>query len=119
MTVQRICGTMVCLKGTLYVLGGTYSSVWKSPCLSVECYDPTENKWIKITTIPVEMTSKHNKDSFTGCVLKLSKGVLGKLNVIKENVLRSEHVIRRFGILRLVDIPDVPLVVPVWLAWPL
>ena len=73
---------MVCLKGTLYVLGGTGHCGEKE--LSVECYDPTEDKWIEKTTIPVKMISKDNKDKFTGCVLKLSKGVLDKLDVIKE-----------------------------------
>jgi len=54
--------------------------------LSVECYDPTEDKWIKKTTIPVKKISEDNEygDTFTGCVLKLSKGVLDKLDVIKE-----------------------------------
>jgi len=52
--------------------------------LNVECYDPTEDKWIVKTTIPVKMISEDNKDMFTGCVLKLSKGVLDKLDVIKE-----------------------------------
>ena len=36
------------------------------------------------TTIPVKMISKSNVDPFTGGVLKLSKGVLEKLNVMKE-----------------------------------
>ena len=80
--VPRACGSMVCLKGTLYVVGGI-NGCWGSE-LSVECYDPTEDKWIEKTTIPVEMISKDNKDSFTGCVLNLSKGVLDKLDVIKE-----------------------------------
>jgi len=74
-------GTMMCLKGILYVLGGS-DVCWQH--LSVECYDPTEDKWIRKTTIPVKMISTHNKDTFTGCVLKLSKGVLDKLDVIKE-----------------------------------
>ena len=73
---------MVCLKGTLYVLGGT--SDFGRRQLSVECYDPTEDKWIKKTTIPVEMISKDNNNTFTGCVLKLSKGVLDKLDVVME-----------------------------------
>ena len=81
-------GSMVCLKETLYVLGGLLG-VWQSN-LSVECYDPSENKWIKKTTIPVKMISKDNKDSFTGCVLKLSKGVLDKLNVIKDGKKESK-----------------------------
>ena len=82
LNVSRAFGSMVCLKGILYVLGGINGS-WQSQ-LSVECYDPTEDKWIEKTTIPVKMISKDNKDSFNGCVLKLSKGVLDKLNVIKE-----------------------------------
>jgi len=74
---------MVCLKGTLYVLGGI-GDPWRNE-LSVECYDPTEDKWMKKTTIPVKMISKDNNDSFIGCVLKLSKGVLDKLDVVKDS----------------------------------
>ena len=80
---SREYGSMVCLKGTLYVLGGKYPYLEMSH-LCVECYDPTEDKWIKKTTIPVEMISEDNKDSFTGCVLKLSKGVLDKLDIVKK-----------------------------------
>ena len=50
--------------------------------LSVECYDPAEDKWIEKTTIPVKLISEDDEDSFTGCVLKLSKGVLDKLDLI-------------------------------------
>ena len=75
--IDRLDGTMVCLKGSLYVLGGT--NVYGESESSVECYDPTEDKWIKKTTIPVEIISKYSRDTFTGCVLKLSKGVLDKL----------------------------------------
>ena len=80
LNVPRAYGSMVCLKGTLYVLGGK-CDVDKSD-LSVECYDPTEDKWIEKTTIPVNMISK---DTFTGCVQKLSKGVLDKLDVVKDS----------------------------------
>ena len=52
--------------------------------LTVECYDPAENKWIKKTTIPVKMISKNSNNTSTGSVLKLSKGVLDKLDVVKE-----------------------------------
>ena len=83
--VPRAFGSMVCLKGTLYVLGG-----YGRRELSVECYDPTEDKWIKKTTIPVEMISKNNEHSFTGCVLKLSKGVLDKLHVLTNSKKESE-----------------------------
>ena len=83
LTVGRMYGSMVCLKGTLYVLGGT-SEFRKSSYLNVEWYDPTKNKWIFKTTIPVKMISEDNNDAFTGCVLKLSKGVLDKLDVLKK-----------------------------------
>ena len=74
---------MVCLKGTLYVLGGT--DVSRRSQLSVECYDPTEDKWFEKTIIPVKTISKGNKaDKFTGCVLKISKGILDKLDVINK-----------------------------------
>jgi len=82
--VPREDGSMVCLKGTLYVLGGTKCDVDEQSDLSVECYDPAEDKWIKKATIPVKKISENDDDSFTGCVLKLSKGVLDKLDVIKE-----------------------------------
>ena len=76
---SREYGSMVCLKGTVYVLGGIRG--YRRNLLSVECY---EDKWIKNTTIPVKMISEDNKDTFTDCVLKLSKGVLDKLDVVKK-----------------------------------
>jgi len=82
--VPREDGSMVCLKGTLYVLGGTKCDVDEQSDLSVECYDPAEDKWIKKATIPVKKISEDDEELFTGCVLKLSKGVLDKLDVIKE-----------------------------------
>ncbi|XP_078353489.1 kelch-like protein 11 [Oculina patagonica] len=84
LNVYRGCASMVCLKGTLYVLGGTNDCSQSE--LSVECYDLTvkEDKWVKKTTIPVKVISKQSKDTFSGCVLKLSKGVLDKVSVVKE-----------------------------------
>ena len=83
MNDEHSCGSMVCFKGTLYVLGGT--SIYGRGYLKVECYDPIENNWIQKTTIPVKMISEDNKDRFSGCVLKLSKGVLNKLDIIKDS----------------------------------
>ena len=82
LTIDHFDGSMVCLKGKLYVLGGT--DVFGDSRLSVECYDPIEDKWIEKTTIPaVKMISKLDKYyAFTGCVLNLSQGVLDKLDVI-------------------------------------
>ena len=76
--LPRVYGSMVCLKGTLYVLGGLDFRIE----LIVECYDPAENKWIVETSIPMKMICKDKNYSFNGCVLKLSKGVLDKLDTI-------------------------------------
>ena len=83
----RVYGSMVCLSGTLYVLGGTKNN--RDRLLSVECYDSTEDKWIEKISIPVERYSTENKDTFTGCVMKLSKGVLAKSDYIKEKPIGS------------------------------
>jgi len=79
LNVPRTVGSMVCLKGTLYVLGGR--SVGQRCELSVECYDPDDDKWIQKTTITMEVL---HDTYFTGCVVKLSKRVLEKLDVIEE-----------------------------------
>ena len=74
---------LVCLEGKLYVLGGTKDFINRRS-LNVECYDPTEDKWIEKTTIPVKMISEDSTNTFSGCDLKLSKGILDKLAVIKK-----------------------------------
>ena len=75
LNVYRTHGSMVCLGGTLYVLGG-FDQTKKNPERSVECYD-NQGKWIVKTTIPVKDCKK--KQAFKGCVLKFSKGVLNNL----------------------------------------
>ena len=75
----RVYGNMVCLRGTLYVLGGTKNT--KDSLLVVESYELTKDEWIEKTTIPVERFSKDNKDTFTSCAVKLSKGVMDKANL--------------------------------------
>ena len=77
LNVCRMFGSMVCLGGTLYVLGGL-NRTKKNPEVSVECYDSAKGKWFLKTSIPVK-TSCKNKHTFSGCVLKFSKGVLDKL----------------------------------------
>ena len=74
LNVCRTHGSMVCLGGTLYVLGG-FDQTKRNPEYSVECYD----KWIVKTTIPVE-EGYEEKQAFKGCVLKFSKGVLDYLD---------------------------------------
>ena len=77
LNVYRTHGSMVCLGGTLYVLGG-FDQSKKNPERSVECYDK-QGKWIVKTTIPVE-EGYEEKQAFKGCVLKFSKGVLDYLD---------------------------------------
>ena len=77
LNVYRTHGSMVCLGGTLYVLGG-FDQTKKNPEHSVECYDK-QGKWIVKTTIPVE-EGYEEKQAFKGCVLKFSKGVLDYLD---------------------------------------
>ena len=82
LNVYRTHGSMVCLGGTLYVLGG-FDQSKKNPEHSVECYDK-QGKWTVKTTIPVERWK--NKQVFKGCVLKFSKGVLDHLSDVDDRV---------------------------------
>ena len=82
----RVYGSMVCLNGTFFVLGGTKNN--RDRLLSVECYDSVEDKWIEKASIPVERCAPGSKNTFTGCVMKLSKGVLEKPNFIKKEVIK-------------------------------
>ena len=72
LNVPRWWGSMVCVNGTLYVLGGFQS-------YTVESYDSRMNEWIQKTSIPVDKIHDNWKPSFKGCALKLSKGALDKL----------------------------------------
>ena len=77
LNVPRLRGSMVCVNGTLYVLGGSRHPEWVSPEYTVEEYDATTNEWAKKTSIPVDEVKP--KPSFKCCALRLSKGVLDKL----------------------------------------
>ena len=81
LNTSRKYDTMMCLKGKIYVVGG--SNILGKNELKVECYDPTKDKWIIKTTIPMEKICRGNKHTFTGCVLKFSKGVLDKLAIVE------------------------------------
>ena len=78
LNVPRCYGSMVCLNGKLYVLGGGNGrNQWE---LSVECFDPANDRWIQETTIPVTNTDPfQNKNTFIASVLKLSRELLDNL----------------------------------------
>ena len=78
--ISRKGGSMVCLNKKLFVLGGENDR--NEAERMIEFFDPEEGKWIQKTTMPVERIVRE-RDTFTGCVLKLSKGVLDKLKVIE------------------------------------
>lgn len=78
-------GNMICLNQKLYVLGGKNEQ--NQAELNIECFDPTKAKWIQRTIVPVTKFKKGNKNTFCGCVLKLSKGVLDRLSVVGEKPL--------------------------------
>ena len=72
LNVPRLWGSMVCVNGTLYVLGGLQS-------YTVESYDPTVKKWTQRASIPVDKIPGNTKSSFKGCALKIPKVALAKL----------------------------------------
>ena len=77
LNVPRVWGSMVCVNGTLYVLGGLQQYQWE---YTVESYDPTVKKWIQRASIPVDKIPGNTKPSFKGCALKIPKAALAKLN---------------------------------------
>ena len=77
LNVPRCYGSMVCLNGKLYVLGGGNDRNQRE--LSVECFDPANGQWIQETTIPVTNTDLHDNNTFIASVLKLSRELLDNL----------------------------------------
>ena len=57
-----VYGNMICLNQKLYVLGGKNEQ--NQAELNIECFDPTEAKWIQRTIIPVMKFKKGNKNTF-------------------------------------------------------
>ena len=79
LNVGRVSGSMVCVNGAIYVLGGSRTGYLGGNEYTVEVYDPVGNKWTQKTTIPAERYCRKTKTAFIGCALKLSRGVLGKI----------------------------------------
>ena len=77
LNVPRLHGSMLCVNGTIYVLGGSLPRY--AHAYTVEVYDPVGNKWTQKTTIPVQRIPEKERSSFSGCALKLSRGVLDRV----------------------------------------
>ena len=69
LTVPRVHGSMVCVDGTLYVLGGYTRGVKNN---TVECYDHEKGKWCVKTTLP----SSKDGEEYYACSVRLWKGAL-------------------------------------------
>ena len=80
LNVPPLWGSMVCVNGTLYVLGGSRTDYHEVFEYTVERYDATMEKWTCITSIPVDKIPEDKKPTFRGCALKIPKGMLAKLN---------------------------------------
>ena len=57
----RSSGSMLCLNGTLYVLGSSVPYDSSQAGFTVEIYDPSVNKWILKTSIPVDKSFEQQK----------------------------------------------------------
>lgn len=78
----RSRASMVCIQGTLYVLGGRHweTGIVPSHALVVESYDFERNEWKPKTTIPI-MMSKHpnlNWHDIKACTLRVNTKILRK-----------------------------------------
>ncbi|XP_022799759.1 kelch-like protein 2 [Stylophora pistillata] len=82
LNVPRSNGSMVCLNGKLYVLGGKNGR--NETELSVEYFHTANEKWIHKTTMPVTNIDPGNKNAFTASVLKLSRKLQDKLEIVGE-----------------------------------
>lgn len=81
LNVPRYDGSMVCLNGKLYVLGGRNQKGQSE--LSVEYFHLANEQWIHITTIPVTKIDPENKNEFTASVLRLSRELRDNLNIVE------------------------------------
>ncbi|XP_068727330.1 kelch-like protein 2 [Montipora capricornis] len=78
LNVPRRLGSMLCVNGTLYVLGGS-KNLYYDYSYAVETYDPTLNKWTEKTSIPMDWIPENNRNcSFKGVGLKIPKALVEK-----------------------------------------
>ena len=73
-------GSMFCVNGTVYVLGGWKQqdkSYYRESNYTVESYDPTLNEWTEKTSIPIDWIPKQERNcSFKGVGLKIPKALV-------------------------------------------
>lgn len=81
LNVPRYDGSMVCLNGKLYLLGGRNQKGQSE--LSVEYFHLPNEQWIHITTIPVTKIDPENKNEFPASVLRLSRELRDNLNIVE------------------------------------
>lgn len=76
----RINASMLCIEGTLYVVGGVHDFGHTLPALSVECYDFEKNKWKKKTKIPAKKLLPRKKTTvkFKACSQRVFEELINK-----------------------------------------
>ena len=86
--VPRFSASMVCCKGRLYVVGGTFINHLTRKffrALTVEGFDPCRNQWKENSAVPVksfetlEEEEEEKKYIFQACSARFYKGVIDKL----------------------------------------
>lgn len=72
----RANGSMACVDGTLYVLGGwTYLNLTNTGYI-VECYDRRKDKWYVKTTLPSVLSRGDRLDAvYKGCSVRIFKEI--------------------------------------------
>lgn len=74
LNTPRSGGNMVCLGGTLYVVGGISDSL---SALAVEMYEFEENRWKQKTTLPIDKGYSRGEVVNT-CTFKVTQQMLGR-----------------------------------------
>lgn len=76
----RADASMLCIEGTLYVVGGVHDIHRTHPALAIERYDLEKNKWKKKTKIPAKKSLpwKKSRVMFKACTQRVFEEVINK-----------------------------------------
>lgn len=83
LTIPRANASMVCVSGTLYVLGGLVKS---QNATIVECYNREKNEWTQVTAAPAEVSPCICKEPSITSACSMSIFLNGDLHSVLPNV---------------------------------
>lgn len=74
----RLDASMLCIEGTLYVVGGVHDFKHSVPALAIERYDMEKNKWKKKTKTPAKnsLPWKKSRVMFKACAQRVFEEVI-------------------------------------------